>query len=349
MPVVRLAAPRHAADPAALARVTGPIRSLERAHLNTVGFTGARHERLALTLENDELRHLVVKRIRPSTDWTTRGSGATFGREAGLLAEPALAPVWDVFACPYVAFAAEGADVALVMEDLSEHLFPDVREPLREAQEDALLGAFAALHARFWNAPALDIPWLARPHSFAGLLDAAVAADGALPRLLPDALRDGLTRGWPLALKRLPPGCAKLMTVPAVELEWLWQGLPRTLLHGDAKVANFAVLADGRVAAFDWAMLGAGPCTLEAGWYLAVNASRLSRSKEDVLRRYRALLAVARGEDLAEDVWASLVRCGLVVGARELLWSKALALEADRPGARAEWEWWVAQLEAHAV
>jgi hypothetical protein len=29
-----------------------------------------------------------------------------------------------------------------------------------------------------------------------------------------------------------------------------------------------------------------------------------------------------------------------------LLWSKALAVEAERPGALAEWNWWVEQLEA---
>ena len=67
-------------------------------------------------------------------------------------------------------------------------------------------------------------------------------------------------------------------------------GLPWTLLHGDAKVANFALLPGRRVAAFDWQLLGIGPATLDLGWYLAVNAGRLARPKEHVIARYRDLL-----------------------------------------------------------
>lgn len=55
------------------------------------------------------------------------------------------------------------------------------------------------------------------------------------------------------------------MDAPAFELSWLWDGLPRTLLHGDARVANFALLPGQRVTAFDWALIGAGPATIDLG------------------------------------------------------------------------------------
>jgi aminoglycoside phosphotransferase (APT) family kinase protein len=123
-------------------------------------------------------------------------------------------------------------------------------------------------------------------------------------------------------------------------------GLPATLLHGDAKVANFAILPSGRVAAFDWQLLGTGPATLDIGWYLAVNASRLTRPKEQVLARYRDLLESCLATHLPDALWHRLVSLGILCGALMLLWSKALALEeSGSPAAAAEWDWWVARLE----
>jgi aminoglycoside phosphotransferase (APT) family kinase protein len=121
--------------------------------------------------------------------------------------------------------------------------------------------------------------------------------------------------------------------------------LPRTLVHGDAKVANFAILPGGRVSAFDWAIAGAGPCTIDIGWYLAVNASRLTGTKDQLLDRYRGFLEDARGEPLDQPTWSRLEEVAVTCGARMLLWSKALALDAGRPGADAEWAWWARRLD----
>ena len=348
--MLRLAFVSDASDRNALAAVTGPIQSIARSPLSTVGYTGATHERLELTLEDGTERRLVVKRTRPSVDWTSVRSGDRIGREAAMLAEPALIPIWRAFSCPYLAYAIEGDAIALVMEDLTPHLFPDVRQPLEDAQEERLLGAIAALHAKFWTAPGepspiLRLPFLARPEHHIGMLDACCAVDPQAVALLPGALRENVTRGWTAALERLPAPLFALMTTPAEDMRPFWEGLPRTLIHGDVKVANFAVPADGRVAAFDWALVGAGPASIDIGWYLAVNATRLARSKEDTLARYRRMLTEQLAAPLAPAVWATLVRSAVIFGARMLLWSKALALEAERPGALDEWNWWIEQLE----
>jgi hypothetical protein len=349
--VIRLENPAALDGVDAFSAIAGPVRTLERSRLGTIGFSRASHERVNLTLGTGARRPFVIKRTRLSADWTACRSEDRRGREAAMLAEPALGPVWEVFACPYVAFAAQGDEIALVMEDLSPYLFPDVRQPVLEDQEERMLRALALLHARFWTwpgrpSPELALPWLTRPEHYAGLLDASCAADADSAAVLPDAMREQLTRGWAASLQRLPPAVTRVLTAPAAELGWLWDGLPRTLLHGDAKLANFALLPDGRVAAFDWALVGAGPPTVDVGWYLAVNASRLARSKEDALARYRGLLAEALGARLSDELWALLVRAGIVTGARMLLWSKALAVEADRPGALEEWAWWADQLAA---
>ena len=117
-----------------------------------------------------------------------------------------------------------------------------------------------------------------------------------------------------------------------------------SLLHGDAKIANFAVLPSGRAAAFDWAWVGAGPPTLDLGWYLAINAGRLARPRDAVLARYRQLLEVELGSSLPAVIWEQLVQVGLLCGALMLLWQKALALEleeAPSPQAEDDWLWWV--------
>jgi hypothetical protein len=343
---LRLAQPDDATDPVALSAVLGPVRDIERAPLKTVGYTAARHERLTVTLADGGRRWLVVKHYRLANDWTALRSHDRIGREAAMLAEPALDPIWDVFACPYVAFATRGDEVSLVMDDLTPHLFPDVREPLRPEQDEALLGALGALHATFESSPALDLPWLARPEHHVGFVDVYSTRDPAARVALPAALVEQITRGWTLALERVPPAVRPLIEVPASALAYLWEGLPRTLLHGDAKVANFARIADGRVAAFDWSLLAAGPLSIDLGWHLAVNATRLSRSKEETLEWYRELWTKARGAAMDDALWARLRRGAILFGGRLLLWSKAVALDADRPGAGAEWSWWMEHLEA---
>jgi aminoglycoside phosphotransferase (APT) family kinase protein len=141
-------------------------------------------------------------------------------------------------------------------------------------------------------------------------------------------------------MARVPEEVAQKLTRPGREWAQEWDDLPRTLLHGDVKVANFAIVEGGKVAAFDWAMCGAGPCSVDLGWYLAVNASRLAGTKEEVIARYRALLGI----DLGDATWRRLEDAAIILGARMLLWAKAAALESGRAGAQEEWDWWMERL-----
>ena len=336
------------ASPGFLGDLLGEVREVTGAPLATVGFAGARHERLTVTLASGEHRSLVLKRTEVAADFTAARTGDTRGREALLLEEPALQPVWDAFACPYLGFAREEGAIGLLMEDLGPWLLPDVREPLALEQEETLLRALVRLHASFWEAPALALPWLARPAQIAGVLGPECAASAAALAVLPPPLRDAVPRGWAAAMRHLPPSVATLLARPVAEMEELHRDLPRTLVHGDCKVANYALLADGRVAAFDFAMLGAVPPAIEVGWYLAVNATRLARAREAFLARYRELLREARGTDLDDPAWERLVRAAVLAGALMLLWSKALAFEGGAERAQAEWRWWVDRLAAMA-
>ena len=165
IPPVRLPNIDALSDPDALAAVVGPVASIERSPLVTLGYTytGNTLERLDLRLASGGRRTLVLKRTATTLNWVARRSGDAVDREAALLAEPALTGVWEVLECPYRAFASHGGDAGLLMDDLSDHLLPDIDEPIAVADEDALLAALAALHARYWESDVLRLPWLAAP------------------------------------------------------------------------------------------------------------------------------------------------------------------------------------------
>jgi hypothetical protein len=332
--IAELTEPRH------LARLFGPVQGVTRATLATPGFSGATHERLTVTLRDGRTRALVLKTIDLSRDFTAVRTLDRVGREARFAAARRSA-VWRMLRSPYLDWASERPRVAVLMEDLTDHLLPDVRRPLERWQEDTVLAALARLHARYWQHPGLGAPWLARAEHLEGML---IESDDGRPPLGGSVLSDRVRQGWAALRDRVSPAFMGRLHCGAQALRAEHASLPRTLVHGDAKVANFAV-ARGEVWAFDWACASAAPPSHELGWYLAVNASRLTRPKEAVMERYRVLLEEQLGAPLAEAAWSPLARHAVRAGARTLLWSKTLALEAGGQAARAEWDWWVTAFE----
>ena len=337
--------PASLAEPGTLERVLGPVAGVSASPLATPGFSGSTHTRLRVRLAGGDVRLLVLKRTRVADDWLSARTGDRVGREGQLLGETAVQGVWSAFACPYLAWATAGGQVALLMEDLSAYLLPDVREPIAEACEERLLAATAAMHAHFWDASVLDRPWLAQPEQLLGILNAATL-EALAPAGFPHPVVERAHQGWRVAFARLPARAAAQLREPPRAIAERGLGLPRTLTHGDLKVANFAWLPDGRVAAFDWAVAGACPVAMELAWYLSVNATRLPGTKEQSVDRYRRLLEAALGRPLGEVFWKQTVDYAVLAGAAMILWSKALALEAGGDRARDEWDWWVARLDA---
>lgn len=328
-------------DPDFLGSILGKVHALRREPMGTPGFSGSTHERFHAEIEDGDRLSLVLKRTRPSADWTAYRSDAPRSREALLIAAPELGRVWEIFASPYLAFAEGEGEVGLLMHDLGPYLLPDVREPVAVEIEDALLARLAALHAAYWEAPLPS--WLARPAHACSVVGTVVLSNDTRPPL-PAPLRDRVAEGWREAMSRLPTAAARTLRRTADEQEARLAHLPRTLVHGDGKVANFGFLPGGRIAAFDWALAGASPVSIELGWYLAANASRLARTKEQVVERYRRLLEEALGAAVEDPLWRELESAAFLGGAAMLLWSKALALRDGRPGAREEWEWWVERI-----
>jgi len=335
------------ADPGALSRALGPIARIEREALPGIssGFSNSRHEVIIAVPRDGAPRKLHLKRTHIGEDWIARlMREVPPGREASLLGEASLAPVWEVFTRPHLAYAVQGNEVGLLMEDYSAWTVPDVKEPIDRGKEESLLGALATMHARFWESPVLSLPWLTKAPWYSDVLNPRPEGYEEALRGAPEAIRDGVARGWRDALALLPDEVREKLTQPSERLWRDWADLPRTLVHGDTKVANFAFLPDGRVVAFDWTNMGAAPATLDMGWYLAVNSTRLSRSKDELIARYRELLESRLGFALEPALWERMMDAAIVTGARLLLWSKAMGLQERTAFRRDDWDWWAARL-----
>jgi len=345
--VLRLDSIDQLTQPGSLERVLGPVVRVRREPMSGASsFSGARHERVRVDLADGTTETLVLKLARPERNWIAQRTCDGLGREAALLGEPALAGVWEVFARTYLAFAQADGELGLLMVDLGEYLPPDVREPIAEAHEEALLTGLARLHARFWESPALELPWLAEAPALVRLLWPQILDDATHRDMVPSPLRERVVEGWTLARARLSPRAWGVLTRPADEWTRLFEPFPRTLIHGDSKVANFALLPTGRLAAIDWEVASSATPTVEMGWYLIVNSTRLARPRDEVLAAYRRHLEAERGAAIPESRWSPMLLLGLQAAATMLLWSKALACREARPGAEDEWAWWVDKLES---
>lgn len=337
---MRATHPEQLAEPALLSLLFGPIATVERERLTTPGFSGAEHHRLRVRTAEGASHRLVLKLVHLDRDMTARRTLDARGRETHFAAAPG-ARVWRALRSPYRAWAREPGTAAVLMDDLSDVLLPDHREPLERWQEDMLLAALARMHAAYWQHPGLEAPWLARAHHVEGML---LDCDDAPCSLEGFVLRERVERGWSIVRERLPGAVTERLLCRAADLRDGHASLPRTLVHGDAKVANFAV-SRGEVWAFDWACAAAAPPSHDLGWYLAVNASRLTRPKEAVAARYRVLLEEALGRAIDETLWRRLYAHAIRAGARMLLWSKAVAAADGGEAAEREWGWWADALE----
>jgi len=337
-------------DPEWLRSSLGTIGPLGVEPLDTLGYSGSDFFRVRTRGPDDSGGPWIVKRTVLSDDWFSARTGDRVGREAAAVTAPELADIHRIFRLPYRGVAMERGRIALLMDDLSGCLLPDERAPLEASAERSILDALAELHATFWASPALEeLSWLHGPADFLHVMGphghGAPGAGGGSARGVDRAVREG----WEAALARVSPTVRRAVTRPAPEIAAEWRHLPYTLVHGDTKVANFALPTEGVVAVFDWAFVGRAPCTVDIGWYLAVNATRLAGTKEETLAHYRALLEDRLGRRLEERLWSELEEAGVVCGALMLLWSKGAALAAGREGAAVEWGWWHERLERWAA
>jgi hypothetical protein len=341
----RLATIAALTDPALLATISGLAAEVHIEPLTTIGFSASELQKVTVVVKNGNTQKFVLKKTNRQADWLSQRSHDSVGREAALLEEPILQKIWNYLHCPYLAFAREGYLTGLLMEDLSAHLFPDVREPVDIKSEDIILNNISCVHAAFWESEEIKkISWLAGPYDYFNLLHPGVhEQDSYCPP--PDKIREHILEGWKLALQLVSAKAKNYLTSPVEVIVEPWKDLPVTLLHGDLKIANMAIVSEDRLSLFDWPLVGCAPCGVELGWYLAVNSTRLARTKEDVFIKYRSFLQSNLSFIINEKLWRRIEQLAIVTGAIMLLWNKALGRQSGTQKGKEEWDWWSGRLE----
>ncbi|HET7703150.1 MAG TPA: aminoglycoside phosphotransferase family protein [Candidatus Limnocylindrales bacterium] len=291
-------------------------------------------------------RAFILKRDSLERDWIAQ---ATADR-------PVLREAWFATSGPALPLRARAphlgagldratGETGILMPDLGDVLF-DWTTALSEDQLDGVLDALATLHAHDWSAavPAGSgrwTPWRER---------VMLICRPSLERPGParDAVGDRLLPGWD-AWDRLASPDARavvgaLEADPGPLLEAL-AGLPSTLLHGDLKLANAGIAADGAVELVDWQMVMVAPVAIELGWFLVSNVTALPLPPDEVLARYwrRRGFDGARENDLAiliglllrgwrkgADAEAGVVHASGVSATDDLAWWCERAVEAAR-------------------
>lgn len=335
-------------NPKLLSKIVGPITKIEKTILPAVGYSGSVLQRVEIILQTGIRRSFILKSTQIESDWLSQRAKDQVGREAALLGESSLSEIWTSIHCPYIAYAKENGVIALLMEDFSNFLFPDIREAIATLSEDLILNSIALLHASFWESSEIKkMDWLVHPCNY---LEVFAAGKHESDQHAPPPVKIGssIKEGWNIALRLLPAEIANMLTRPAKEIFKPWSALPVTLLHGDAKIANMAVLPSGKLVMFDWTYVGRGPCGMELGWYIAVNSTRLARSKDDLIRKYRSTLEYHLKRTISEKIWSKMFELAIVTGSRMMLWNKALSFQEGSQRAKDEWAWWENQLKAVA-
>lgn len=295
------------------------------------GRSGSLLERVVLA----DGRALVVKHVRDGGDWIMRASH-DHGRAAELWSSGVLARVPDVI--DHAVVGAERAEDGwvVIMRDVSAALVPD-HARLSRGDSRRVLEAAAALHARFWDDPPLELCSMADRYRFLSPATARREADGAdeVPRLI--------GRGWERFAEVVPADVAEPVLAVLERPEPFAAALSAfgsTLLQGDLKLGNLGLTAD-QVVMLDWGtQTGWGPPAVEVAWYLAINWSRVDATREQVLDDFRA----AEGERHDEDA----LRLALLGGLVQLGWDKALHASghpdpAIRAREAADLAWWTAR------
>ena len=262
---------------------------------------------------------------------------------------------------PYLGSGTDGNAVGILMPDLSNELFtwegPRQHSIVGPATLDRVIDAVARLHAMRWadyRPTSLEWGWPWCPLRERLLLLSRPSAERY--RSEGTEVGDLFLAGWD-AFDRLAPAAAKrLMAGLSVEPSPLLKALgrlPSTGLHGDLKLANVALLDDGRVALIDWQLMSLAPVAVELGWLLVSNSAVLPIGPDEVLERYRVAAVRAAQEPLEmgarwpaggapEGLPLTLAPRGLdpTIGdweaQRDLTWIVGLLLRGWRKGLDAE-------------
>ncbi len=263
---------------------------VERVVLEPLEIMGATTDIARLRISYDSAREAgpgtLIAKIRGATALQRRMDQAMglFAREAQF---------YGTFAgdlpvrTPWCAYIGDGDDAPLLLEDLAGLRTEDQIKGMRVADAEVMMDTLADLHARFWEAPGLDRPWLATPAvgPFAEMIAQLVASGAA-------DLAEQYAAGAPAAV-----------LTAAVDAAADWENVlarcaegPQTLVHNDCRLDNLFFADDATPCLIDWQIAACTRGTQDIGYLLAgsLDSNALAAHWRELLARYHERL-IARG------------------------------------------------------
>jgi hypothetical protein len=290
--------------------------------------SGASFERLVIDGER-----YFLKVLSAEDDWIMRVTGNTSNWEflvwrAGLYHHAP--PVIDHAVVAMALEGGQGGRLGILMTDRADDLVPPGDEILAAEQHDRFIEHLAVFHATYlgWR-DTIGLQDLARRFLF--FAPSTIAPELARPDV-PGPIA-AAAEGWqrlPARSPRLADLVCRVHADPGA-LAAALAATPQTFVAGDWKLGNLGSRSDGRTVLLDWAYPGEAPPCWELAWYLALNRSRMPRSKEDTIVAYRRSLE-AHGVVTAGWFERQLGLC-MVGMMATMAWEKALG-DAD------ELAWW---------
>jgi len=282
----------------------------------------------------------MVKYVHVDLDYLMRANGdvGCLPRrvwEAGLMdVAPDLIDHATLGAAPW---GRHGWGVALLMRDVSASLVRPGDDPLSEEEHAALVDGCAGFCARTWGWRD-DIGLLPRGRRWAMFGTAAIEGEEQLGFLEP--VPRIAAEGWETFARRAPADVAAAIDDLRGDVTPLSDALattPSCFLHGDWKLGNLGLGADGRTVLLDWAYPGEGPAAHELAWHLALNRARIpaGQAKEEVAAAFRAALE-RHGVDTT-GWWERQLGLCLLGAVVQFGWEKALGEGSE---GEAELGWW---------
>jgi hypothetical protein len=301
----------------------------------------------------------VLKRDSLARDWIARATAdGPILREAWFAANGP--PLPSPIRAPYLGAGSDGDEFGILMPDLTGILF-DWDRPISAAQLEHVLAAIAAVHAYPWSdgdglGPIIRDPDFTRGGPWCPIRERiTLICRTSLERPGParDAVYDRILPGWDAFDRRASRSARDLIAMLGDDPQALVHALdrqPHTLIHGDLKLANVGIAADGVVETVDWQMVSIAPIAIEIGWLLVANTACLPVEPNEVIRRYRMHLAKGyldpddgwlRGNDFEDDGVDAAILVGLLLrGWRKGADAEAGLMLASGVSAADDLAWW---------
>jgi len=294
----------------------------------------------------------ILKRDSLARDWIAKATNdgpllreAWFANRRRILDEP----TGGNLRASYLGAGQDGETFGLLMPDLTGVLF-DWEKPIPIEALDRVLEGIARVHAGSWSL-VTDGPWCPIRERITLICRSSLERPGPAN----DAVADRILPGWDAFDRRASRSAHDLVAMLSDDPQPLVDVLSAqesTLIHGDLKLANVGIAADGAVETIDWQMVSIGPIAIELGWFLVANVAALPLGPDEVLARYQghldaASLARDGGEWLDQDVWLDQpgIDAAILVGLLLRGWRKGLDADGgitlgSGVTARDDLAWW---------